>query len=79
MLYGCLVFAGLFAYLQTFNTFLYGQQEEVQAFVPSWSYIRALLQEPGGLLAVAGQWATQYFSLPSFPFISTSSKIKSYI
>lgn len=69
MLYGCLVFAGLFAYLQTFNTFLYGQQEEVQAFVPSWSYIRALLQEPGGLLAVAGQWATQYYSLPFFPFL----------
>ena len=69
VLYWGLMFAGLFAYLQTFNTFLYGQQEEVQAFVPSWSYIRALLQEPGGLLAVAGQWATQYFSLPFFPFL----------
>ena len=36
-LYGCLLFGGLFAYLYTFNTFLYGQQEEVQAFVPSWT------------------------------------------
>ena len=69
VLYWSLIFAGLFAYLHTFNTFLYGQQEEVQAFVPSWSYIRALLREPGGLLAVAGQWATQYFSLPFFPFL----------
>ena len=69
VLYWGLMFAGFFAYLQTFNTFLYGQQEEVQAFVPSWSYIRALLREPGGLLAVAGQWATQYFSLPFFPFL----------
>lgn len=69
VLYWSLIFAGLFAYLHTFNTFLYGQQEEVQAFVPSWSYIRALLREPGGLLAVAGQWVTQYFSLPFFPFL----------
>lgn len=68
VLYWSLIFAGLFAYLHTFNTFLYGQQEEVQAFVPSWSYIRALLQEPGGLLAVAGQWATQYYRMPLFPF-----------
>ena len=67
-LYGCLLFGGLFAYLYTFNTFLYGQQEEVQAFVPSWTYIRELLREPGGFLAVAGQWVTQYYRMPLFPF-----------
>ncbi|MGM9797071.1 MAG: DUF6057 family protein [Parabacteroides sp.] len=69
VLYWSLMFVGFFAYLQTFNTFLYGQQEEVQAFVPSWSYIRILLQEPGGLLAVAGQWATQYYRMPFVPFL----------
>lgn len=69
VLYWSLIFAGLFAYLHTFNTFLYGQQEEVQAFVPSWSYIRALLREPGGLLAVAGQWVTQYYRIPLVPFL----------
>lgn len=69
VLYWSLIFAGLFAYLHTFNTFLYGQQEEVQAFVPSWSYIRALLREPGGLLAVAGQWVTQYYRVSLFPFL----------
>ena len=68
-LYGCLLFGGLFAYLYTFNTFLYGQQEEVQAFVPSWTYIRELLREPGGLLAVAGQWVTQYYRISLFPFL----------
>lgn len=69
VLYWSVVFTGLFAYLHTFNTFLYGQQEEVQAFVPSWSYIRALLREPGGLLAVAGQWVTQYYRVSLFPFL----------
>ena len=68
-LYGCLLFGGLFAYLYTFNTFLYGQQEEVQAFVPSWTYIRELLREPGGFLAVAGQWVTQYYRISLFPFL----------
>lgn len=68
-LYGCLLFGGLFAYLYTFNTFLYGQQEEVQAFVPSWTYTRELLREPGGFLAVAGQWVTQYYRISLFPFL----------
>ena len=68
-LYGCLLFGGLLAYLYTFNTFLYGQQEEVQAFVPSWTYIRELLREPGGFLAVAGQWVTQYYRISLFPFL----------
>ena len=68
-LFWVLCFGALFVYLYTFNTFLYGQQEEVQAFVPSWIYIRTLLCEPGGLLAVAGQWATQYYSLSLFPFL----------
>ena len=68
-LYGCLLFGGLFAYLYTFNTFLYGQQEEVQAFVSSWTYIRELLREPGGFLAVAGQWVTQYYRISLFPFL----------
>lgn len=68
-LYWGLILAGVFAFLYTFNTFLYGMQEEVQAFVPSWSYIRELLREPGGLLAVAGQWVTQYYRVSLFPFL----------
>lgn len=71
-LYWSLIVAGVFAFLYTFNTFLFGAQEEVQTFVPSWSYIRELLREPGGLLAVAGQWVTQYYRLPLFPFLFNS-------
>lgn len=63
------LFGGLFAFLAYFNAYLYAGQEEVQAFVPSRAYLTEWLHEPGGLLAVMGQWITQYYVLPIFPFL----------
>ena len=63
------LFGGLFAFLAYFNAYLYAGQEEVQAFVPSRAYLTEWLREPRGLLAVMGQWITQYYLLPVFPFL----------
>lgn len=55
------IFVGLFFFFQSFAIFSFQQQEEMQLFIPEWSYIREMLAVPGGFCAVVGQALVQFY------------------
>ena len=56
----------VFYYFLILGVFTFRQQEEAQLFVPAWSNVKAVLCEPGGFCAVAGQYLILHYTNPLF-------------
>ena len=60
------VFVGIWLFLDSFGTFSFHRQEEVQLFIPEWGVIREMLSVPGGFCMVVGQAFVQYYASSLF-------------
>lgn len=72
LIFGILVFVGLFLFFQSFNLFSYAREEEMQLFIPNWSDILTSMQKAGGFCSVCGQALMQYYPNPWFAIFINS-------
>lgn len=67
------VFIGLLSFFHSFNIYLYKRQEELQFFIPQWSYIKNIVWLPGGFCTALGQFFVQYYQNSLFASLLNSS------